>query len=245
LKAVRPLAPVAPGGLHLLCLGAHPDDIEIGAGGTVLRLAASGALRAVTWIVFSGTPERRAEGARAADAFLDGVADRTITFHAFRDGFFPAAFSELKEAFEALKGAVQPDLVIAPRADDAHQDHRLVAELTWNTFRDHLVLGYEIPKYDGDLHPPNAYVALDEALLARKIDLILSSFGSQRDHSWFDAETFRGMARIRGIEAGGPVRYAEAYHASKLLLAFPAMVEPPASTAEAGRTPEQGGQPST
>ena len=212
------LSPLGNGGIHLLCLGAHPDDIELGAGGTVLRLCASGEVRAVTWVVFSGTPERRLEGTVAATSFLDTVEDRRIEFHDARDGYFPAAFAELKDLFEGLKESVGPDLILAPRLDDAHQDHRVVAELAWNTFRNHLILGYEIPKYDGDLRPPNAYVSLDEAVLTRKLELINASFGSQRSRTWFDPEVFRGLARIRGVEAGGGIRYAEAFHATKLVL---------------------------
>jgi LmbE family N-acetylglucosaminyl deacetylase len=227
---VLSLTPVAPGGLSLLCLGAHPDDIEIGAGGTILQLAAAGRLASATWVVFSGTQERAREGHRSASAFLDGVARPMIAFHAFRDGYFPAAFGEVKDVFEALKASVQPDLVLAPRIDDAHQDHRLVAQLAWNTFRDHLILEYEIPKYDGDLGTPDVFVPLDEATLERKLDLIAAAFGSQAGRTWFDPETFRGIARIRGVEAGGGVRYAEAFHARKLRLA----VGPPA---EAGAAP--------
>ncbi len=212
------LGPLRDGGVNLLCLGAHPDDIELGAGGTILRLRAAGAVRAASWVVFSGTPERRREGTVAATSFLDTIEDRTIEFHDARDGYFPAAFAELKDTFERLKDSVQPDLVLAPRLDDAHQDHRVIAELTWNTFRDHLILGYEIPKYDGDLRPPNAFVALDEDVLTRKLDIILASFGSQRSRTWFDPEVFRGLARIRGVEAGGGTRYAEAFHATKLVL---------------------------
>jgi LmbE family N-acetylglucosaminyl deacetylase len=221
---VLSLVPVAAGGLSVLCLGAHPDDIEIGAGGTVLQLAAAGRLASAAWVVLSGTPERAREGRRSAAAFLDGVADPTIAFHEFRDGYFPAAFGEIKDAFEGLKASVRPDLVLVPRTDDAHQDHRLVAQLAWNTFRDHLILEYEIPKYDGDLGAPDVFVPLDEAILERKIDLIAGAFGSQAGRTWFDPETFRGLARIRGIEAGGDVRYAEAFHARKLRLAIGAPV---------------------
>ena len=189
------LVPAVTGGIHLLCLGAHPDDIEIGAGGTVLRLAGAGSISAATWVVFSGTAERVLEGTRSAEAFLEGVVGRTITFHDTRDGYFPASFAQLKDAFEALKASVRPDLVLMPRADDAHQDHRLVAELARTTFRDHVLLEYEIAKFDADLRPPNAYVALDEALLARKIELIGAAFGSQHGLD---------LVRSRGIPGPGP-----------------------------------------
>jgi LmbE family N-acetylglucosaminyl deacetylase len=203
--------------LRILCLGAHPDDIEIGAGGTLLQLVAGGRAAAVTWVVLSGTPERVAEGLQAARLVLAGVTEQRIVFHDLPDGRFPASWARAKELVEALK-ADRPDLVIGPALHDAHQDHRLVAELTWTTFRDHLVLGYEIPKYDGDLATPNVYVPLSEAVLARKVEIIESSFRSQADRTWFDPETFRGLARIRGIEAGGVVRYAEAFHARKAIL---------------------------
>jgi LmbE family N-acetylglucosaminyl deacetylase len=214
------LLPDAQWGLDLLCLGAHPDDIEIGAGGTILELATAGSLRSAMWVVFSGSPERVAEGRAAADAFLRGVTSRTITVHDFRDGYFPAQSAEIKVVFEALKSTAPPNLVICPRLDDAHQDHRLVAELAWNTFRDHLILEYEIPKYDGDLSTPNVYVTLEPATLERKVALLASSFPSQAGRGWFDPETFRGLARIRGIEAGGGGRYAEGFHARKAVLAL-------------------------
>jgi LmbE family N-acetylglucosaminyl deacetylase len=213
---MRALVPGA-GDLRILCLGAHPDDIEIGAGGTVLRLVAGGRVAAVTWVVLSGTPERVAEGTEAARKALAGVVEPRILFHDLPDGRFPASWERAKALVEALKDE-RPDLVIGPSLHDAHQDHRLLAELTWTTFRDHLVLGYEIPKYDGDLVTPNLYVPLEEADLARKVELIESSFRSQAGRTWFDPETFRGLARIRGIEAGGAVRYAEAFHARKAIL---------------------------
>lgn len=204
--------------LNLLCLGAHPDDIEIGAGATILQLAAGGWINTATWVVFSGTRVRVLEGTASANAFLDGASSRSIVFHEIKDGYFPARASDVKDAFEEIKASTRPDLLFAPRLDDAHQDHRLVAELTWNTFRDHMILEYEIPKFDGDLTTPNLYVPLDSAALDRKIDLIMTSFRSQVDRSWFDPETFRAIARIRGIEAGAGTRYAEAFHARKMRL---------------------------
>jgi len=213
---VRELVP-ATGGLRLLCIGAHPDDIEIGAAGTILQLVRSGRVTAATWAVFSGAEERVREGTEAAQQVLEGVADRTILFHDLPDGSFPAQWGAAKERVEALKAAA-PDLILAPSLHDAHQDHRLLAELTWTTFRDHLVLGYEVPKYDGDLLTPNVYVPLEEADLERKLGLIESGFASQAGRTWFDRETFRGLARLRGIEAGGSTRYAEAFHARKLRL---------------------------
>ncbi len=224
------LGPLGDRSLTLLCLGAHPDDIEIGAGGTILQLAASGRVASATWVVMSGTRERVDEGTRAAEAFLDGIPQRSVVFHDHRDGFLPAAFAELKDQFEALKASVQPDIVLAPRTDDAHQDHRLVAQLAWNTYRDHLILEYEIPKYDGDMGSPNVYVPLDEATLGRKLDLIAGSFGSQSARSWFDPETFRGLARLRGIEAGSETRYAEGFRGRKVRFAVQAAAGPGATS---------------
>jgi LmbE family N-acetylglucosaminyl deacetylase len=215
------LIPGATRGLHLLCLGAHPDDIEIGAGGTVLQLAGGGRLASATWVVLSGAPDRVAEGRAAAEAFLEGVAARSISFHGFRDGYFPATYDEIKRTVEGLKTAAPaPDVILAPRVEDAHQDHRLVAEIVRTVFRSHLVLEYEIVKYDGDLTTPNAYVALDAATIERKIDLLFTCFPSQVGRTWFDAEAFRGLARIRGIEAGSDARYAEGFHVRNARLAF-------------------------
>jgi len=213
-----PLVPGLGPGLRLLCLGAHPDDIEIGAGGTVLQLIAGGWLMEASWVVFSGTPDRIREGNVAAEAFLGGVATRDIRFHDIPDGYFPSRSADVKDLFEELKASAPPDLVLTPRLNDAHQDHRVVAELAWNTFRDHLILEYEIPKYDGDLTTPNLYVPLDPVILDRKVSLIETCFPSQASRTWFGEETFRGLARIRGLEAGGDVRYAEAFHARKLAL---------------------------
>jgi LmbE family N-acetylglucosaminyl deacetylase len=208
-----------PGGaLNLLCLGAHSDDLEIGAGGTILQLAASGRLATVTWVVFSGTPDRVREGTASAEACLAGVADCRILFHDLPDGHFPGHWSDVKDGLEALKSTTDPGLIIAPRRDDAHQDHRLLGELALTTFRNHLILGYEIPKYDGDLGTPSVYVPLPEDVLERKIELIRGAFGSQAGRTWFDPETFRGLARLRGIEAGAGVRYAEAFDARKVRL---------------------------
>lgn len=205
-------------GRHLLALGAHADDIEIGAGGTVLRLAAEGRLASVTWVVFSGTPERAAEARASAALFLAGVEQRRVEVAGFTDGFLPWAGDQVKRLFERLKGEVRPDLVLTHRRADAHQDHRLLAELTWNTWRDHLVLEYEIPKYDGDLGQPNVFVTLDRSRCERKIELLLEHFSSQRDRRWFTEDTFWSILRLRGLESNSPSTYAEAFHARKLVL---------------------------
>jgi len=205
-------------GRHLLALGAHADDIEIGAGGTVLRLAAEGRLASVTWVVFSGTPERAAEARASAALFLAGVEQRRVEVAGFTDGFLPWAGDQVKRLFERLKGEVRPDLVLTHRRADAHQDHRLLAELTWNTWRDHLVLEYEIPKYEGDLTPPNLYVPLAAGEVERKLDLLLSAFPSQRGRAWFAPDTFRSLLRLRGVECNAPSGYAEGFHLRKAVV---------------------------
>lgn len=204
--------------LRVLCLGAHADDIEIGCGGTILALAARRRI-ACRWIVFSGGGgPREAEARRSARRFLRGVRDPAVVVHRFRDGFFPAAYSEIKECFEALKADVAPDVIFTHFRADRHQDHRVVSDLTWNTFRDHLVLEYEVPKYDGDLGRPTMYVPLSRAGARAKIRHLLAVFGTQRAKRWFTADTFHGLLRLRGIEAGTPEGYAEAFHAHKTLL---------------------------
>ncbi|MBL8550267.1 MAG: PIG-L family deacetylase [Hyphomonadaceae bacterium] len=202
--------------LKVLCLGAHSDDIEIGAGGTILSWIASGARLEVTWCVFSAPGERADEARSSARAFLEGAESIKLHLGDFRDGYFPAERIAVKDWIEALKGKVQPDIVLTHQRDDGHQDHRMVSELTWNTFRDHLILEYEIPKWDGDMGRPSAYVPLSPEILERKIALLNEHFGTQRSKAWFDAETFTGLARIRGMECRA--RYAEAFYARKLLL---------------------------
>jgi len=205
-------------GRHLLAIGAHPDDIEIGAGGTILRLAAEGRLAAVTWVVFSGTEERAAEARASAELFLAGVEQATVEVAGFSDGFFPWSGDQVKTMFERLKGEVRPDLVLTHRRADVHQDHRLLAELTWNTWRDHLVLEYEIPKYEGDLTTPNLYVPLAAEAVERKLELLVSAFPSQKGRSWFTPDTFRSLLRLRGIECNAPSGYAEGFHLRKAVI---------------------------
>jgi LmbE family N-acetylglucosaminyl deacetylase len=205
-------------GLTALVIGAHPDDIEIGAGGTILRLAAEGQLAAVRWVVLSADGARADEARGSAEAFLAAVPERTITVLGLKDGYFPYIGSEVKDVFEELKSGADPDLILTHRQTDAHQDHRLVAELTWNTFRDHMILEYDIPKYDGDLGPANVFLDLPEDVVARKIGLLMTGFPSQRDRHWFTEETFRAMLRLRGIECRAASGYAEGYSARKLVL---------------------------
>jgi LmbE family N-acetylglucosaminyl deacetylase len=203
--------------LRVLALGAHADDIEIGCGGTLLRLIAEHPGLVAHWVVLSGKGERAREAADSASAFLQGTGASTIEVEAFRDGFFPYEGAAVKQFFEGLKSRVSPDLVLAPRLEDRHQDHRLVAELTWNTFRDHVILEYEIPKYEGDLGQPNLFVPLEREQAERKIELLLKHFPSQAGRSWFGDETFWAILRLRGIESNAPSRLAEAFHARKLV----------------------------
>ncbi len=198
-----------------LCLGAHSDDIEIGLGATLLSWIDAGVELDLHWCVASATGSRRDEAQNSADAFTKGAANVHIEIGAFKDGFFPYQGAELKSWVEGIKSRVNPDIVFTHRRDDAHQDHRELCKLTWNSFRDHLVLEYEIPKWDGDLGRPNLYVPLTAAALERKITLLEAHFGTQRSKDWFDAETFRGLARLRGMECRAPERYAEAFISRK------------------------------
>jgi LmbE family N-acetylglucosaminyl deacetylase len=204
--------------LSVLCLGAHSDDIEIGAGGTILTWLDHGIHLEVHWCVLSGIGERETEARASAGDFLAGATTSTIEIMNFRDGFFPEQGEQLKIWFESLKARVAPDLILAHRRDDAHQDHRQVNRLVWNTFRDHLVLEYEIPKWDGDLGRPNLYMPVSASVMQRKVDLLMDHFGSQRSKQWFDPETFLGLARLRGMECRADDRYAEAFVARKLVL---------------------------
>lgn len=210
--------PAAGERLSVLCLGAHSDDIEIGAGATVLQWIAKGAKLDIMWCVLSGVGDREAEARGSADSFLQGAETATVEVMSFRDGFFPAQGEQIKGWFETLKDRFNPDLILTHRRDDAHQDHREVCRHTWNTFRDHLILEYEIPKWDGDLGQPNLYVPLEADVLARKIELLMKHFGTQRSKHWFDKETFQGLARLRGMECRASERYAEAFVARKLTI---------------------------
>jgi LmbE family N-acetylglucosaminyl deacetylase len=207
------------GPLAVLCLGAHSDDIEIGCGGTLLRLLAERRRVMLHWVVLSGDRRRAQEARRSATRLARGAAGLDIEVAEFRDGFFPFQGAELKDRFEQLKRRADPDLVFTHRGDDAHQDHRMVSELTWNTFRDYCILEYEIPKYDGDLGRPSVFVPLSPAIRRRKVRHLMTSFPSQRRKHWYSASTFDGLMRIRGVECAAPEGYAEAFHARKLLIA--------------------------
>ena len=216
MMALAPARGAAP--LRLLCLGAHCDDIEIGCGATVLDLIASGTPVEVAWCVVGSTPRRAEEARGCAAAFLAGAAAAHVDVQAFRDGHFPWQGSAIKEWFESLKALPRPDLILTHTRDDRHQDHREVCGLTWNTFRDHLILEYEIPKWDGDLGRPSVYQPVSAAALERKVDLLHRHYPTQSGKHWFDRDTFRGLARLRGLECNSPSRFAEAFHAPKLLL---------------------------
>jgi LmbE family N-acetylglucosaminyl deacetylase len=204
--------------LRLLCVGAHSDDIEIGCGGTILSLLESNPDVDVRWIVFSANEERSREAQKSAAAFLAKARQNKVLIKGHRDGFFPFLGGAIKEEFEALKLEFEPDVVFTHFRDDRHQDHRFISDLTWNTFRDHLILEYEIPKYDGDLGQPNVFVPLTEPICEQKVRILLETFPSQRQKSWFDDQTFRALLRLRGMEANSRTRYAEAFYCRKAVL---------------------------
>jgi LmbE family N-acetylglucosaminyl deacetylase len=203
---------------RILAVGSHADDIEIGCGGTILRLAEVYANLHVSWVVLSADRERAREARRSAEDFLDGVGSSDVVVADFQDGFFPYVGKDVKTFFENLKAEVSPDLIFTHHRLDLHQDHRLVSELTWNTFRDHLILEYEIPKYDGDLGTPNLFVHLSEPISRRKIETILAHFSSQLDRRWFTDDLFFSFLRLRGMESNSPTRYAEAFYCRKIVL---------------------------
>lgn len=203
--------------LRVLCLGAHSDDIEIGCGGTILRLAEDYPSCVFHWVVFSAIGERETEACHAAQLFAGDRLKGTV-FRKFPDGFLPYVGGEVKTAFEELKESVSPDLILVTNRQDAHQDHRLVNELTWNTFRNHLILEYEIPKYDGDMGRPSVFVPLSPELCRSKVDRLMEVFPSQRSKRWFQPETFLGLMRLRGMECNAPSGYAEAFYCRKAML---------------------------
>jgi LmbE family N-acetylglucosaminyl deacetylase len=207
------------GPARLLAVGAHPDDIEIGCGGTILKLVEQGAVSAICWVVLSGEGERAAEAQASADALLDGAVEKRVIIRDFKDGFFPYDGGELKAFFESLKREFSPDVVFTHQRNDLHQDHRTTCELTWNTFRDHLILEYEVPKYDGDMGAPNLFVPLDDHLCRQKVGHLLDYFATQRAKGWFKEDLFSGLLRLRGMECQSPTSYAEAFYCRKAVLA--------------------------
>lgn len=204
--------------LSVLCLGAHSDDIEIGAGGTILGWIDDGVALDVTWCVLSAKAARAEEARLSADAFLAGVRSKRIELAGFTDSYFPSESAAIKRWLEEIRATCRPDVILTHRGDDAHQDHREVSRLTWNAFRDHLILEYEIPKWDGDLGRPNVYRPVSRSLMQRKVALLEQHFASQRSKDWFDAATFMGLARLRGMECRAPDGLAEAFHGRKLVL---------------------------
>jgi LmbE family N-acetylglucosaminyl deacetylase len=213
-----PLPPNQREPLKLLCLGARSDDIEIGCGGTILRPAAEVPQLTVRWVVFSSSDVREAEARDSIPAFLEDVAEKHAEVMGFRDGYFPFQRADIKDRFEALKHEFGPSLVLTHFGDDAHQDHRPLALLTYNTFRDHLMLEYEIPKYDRDIGNPNFFVSLTQAQLRRKVEAQNRYFASQRSRRWFSDETFRALARLRGIGCKAPEGLAETFYARKIAI---------------------------
>jgi len=204
--------------LRILCLGAHSDDLEIGCGGTVLEWLSETNAVEVTWVVFSATESRATEALDSASNLLSKAKRRTVILHDLRDGYFPAEFAKAKTLFEELKAGDNPDVILTHRLEDRHQDHRLVAELTWQTFRDHLILEYEIPKYEGDLGLPNLYVPLTKESGEGKIQHLLGHFGSQRSKDWFRPETFLGLMHLRGVESRAPSGMAEGFYVRKAII---------------------------
>jgi LmbE family N-acetylglucosaminyl deacetylase len=204
-------------GLTVLCLGAHSDDIEIGCGGTLLHLAAVFPKLKFYWVVFSALGLRGEEAVKAAELFAAGC-EKDVILKSYRDGFLPYSGAQVKDFFEETKARVNPDVIFTHWHGDAHQDHRLISDLSWSTFRNHLILEYEIPKYDGDIGRPNLFVPLRAPLYETKVDYLFEAFESQRTKRWFDRETFLGLMRIRGMESNSPSGYAEAFHARKAVL---------------------------
>jgi LmbE family N-acetylglucosaminyl deacetylase len=205
----------ANGGLNVLALGAHCDDIEIGCGGTLLKLIEQKSIRHLTWVVFASNAVRKNEALNSANRFLEGLESKEIQVLEYRDAFLSFSALEIKEHFESIKLAINPDVVFTHYRDDRHQDHRLISDLAWNTFRNHLILEYEIPKYDGDLGVPQCFSHLSATQAEKKIDILMDAFESQTSKHWFDRETFLSLMRIRGLESAASSKYAEAFHARK------------------------------
>jgi LmbE family N-acetylglucosaminyl deacetylase len=203
---------------RVLCLGAHADDLEIGCGGTVRRIIHASPGVEIRWHVFSASGGRRLEAKRSARDFLRGTKRAEIQVGTFRESFFPDQWSAIKRVFEQTKRLFEPDLIFTHWRDDRHQDHRVLSDLAWNTFRNHMILEYEIPKYDGDLGNPNLYVALEDTICRQKVAAILRHFRTQNNRHWFTEDTFTALLRLRGIECGPRTRYAEAFYARKLVV---------------------------
>ena len=204
--------------LRILVLGAHCDDIEIGCGGTLLSLIENYDVKAVHWVVFSSNETRKTEAQQSANSFLSGVESRNIVIKNFRNGYFPYIGAEIKDYFETIKQNFNPTLVLTHYRDDRHQDHRIISDLSWNTFRNHMILEYEIPKYDGDIGNPNFFIHVKKQHKNTKIENLIKHFPSQQNKQWFTEETFEAIMRLRGIESNAPEGYSEAFYARKLVL---------------------------
>lgn len=204
------------GGIKLLCLGAHCDDIEIGCGGTILKILEEYEISQVIWIVFTSTETRKEEAFTSATNFLETVENSEIKILEFQDGYLPSVWSKVKDEFEKLKERIAPDIIFTHFRDDLHQDHRIVNELTWNTFRNHLIVEYEIPKYDGDMGNPNMFVPLHQEQVSKKKEILLNSFKSQLNKQWLDDSLLTSILRIRGVECAAKSRYAEAFYCRKI-----------------------------
>ena len=201
----------------ILCLGAHSDDIEIGCGGTLLRFVEEVPNAQFRWIVFSGNKVRNKEALQSESTFLNKIQSKQIDVHTFRESYFPFIGAEIKDCFEKIKKEFRPDIIFTHYSNDAHQDHKLISKLTWNTFRNHFIIEYEIPKYDGDLGTPNLYVHLDESIVQRKINYLNNTFQTQKKKSWFSEESFRSLLRIRGLESNSLTNYSEAFYCRKMI----------------------------
>jgi len=202
--------------LNILCLGAHCDDIEIGAGASLLKIFQEYNIKKVQWVIFTSNEIRKQEATRSAQKFLEDIPEKEILIQTYRDGFLPFQAPEVKEYFEKLKQAFNPDLIFTHYRNDCHQDHRLVSELTWNTWRNNLILEYEIPKYDGDLGTPNFYIPVGEEYLEKRNQILMEAFASQHEKHWFDQSAFKALPRIRGIESA--TQFAEAFYVRKVIL---------------------------
>jgi LmbE family N-acetylglucosaminyl deacetylase len=215
-----PLQTGRPGAapLRVLAIGAHADDAEIGCGGTILKLVREGAIAEICWVVLTGESARAGEARASAEAILEGAPETSILQRDFRDGFLPYQGAEVKAFFEELKRDFSPDLVLTHQRNDLHQDHRTACELTWNTFRDHFILEYEVPKYDGDMGRPNLFVTLEDDICRRKIDHLMTHFGTQVSKRWFKEDLFSGLMRLRGMECNSPTAFAEAFYCRKAVL---------------------------
>ena len=202
----------------ILCIGAHADDIEIGCGGTLLKLLSKNNQIQVNWIVLSAESERLEEARQCSERFLQDAANKNVVVKNFRDSFFPYYGLEIKEFFNQFKRECNPDLIFTHQREDMHQDHRVVNELTWNTFRNHLIFEYEIPKFEGDLGHPNMFVQLDESICKQKVEFIWNAFRTQRSKNWFTEDTFWAMLRLRGVESNSFSKYAEGFYCPKVII---------------------------